>query len=421
MTSIDERETPQEQVPLLAMMMSPDHLEDPYATYRAVRERQPISEIPEMNAWMLTRYDDVKSVFKDDRFGVSFNAFQAMRSGPEVVDEPYYRIGQELLVCNDPPRHSRLRMVFRQPFTPARVEGLADDVRRICDRCLDPIVERGGGDANADFAAVVPLATISALLDVPADDQGQVGQWVYDFAPVLEIGPMTPEQLAAVNAAATGLESYFTRLIAERRETPGEDFITAVLAANDAADEPMTDAEVVNNLSLLYFAGQDTQKYQFTNMLAALARQPEALAWLRADLSRIDAAMNELYRIDTAGQFMGRTAHEDVAVAGVTIREGQTVMVGMGAANRDPAKFPDPDRLVFDRDAQTDMDANITFGAGRHRCIGMHLAQMQLPIMLRAFLERCGDVEVDFAAAVRHPSIATRGYDGLPFRCGPQR
>lgn len=403
----------------LAVMMSPDHLHDPYTTYRQIRETSPVMEIPEMNAWIITRFDDVKDVFKDDRFGVAFATMQVNRQGPDVVDEPYYRVGGHLLVCNDPPVHSRLRRVFRAPFTPRRVDELATQVRQICEDMVDGLVAKGGGDLNADFSARMPLATIGALLDIPLRDQPQIGQWVYDFAPVLEVSPMTPEQVTAVNAAAEGLETYFTELVAQRREAPGEDFVSAVIAANDADEDGMSEAELVNNLSLLYFAGQDTQKYMFTNMIAALAADPEALAYLREDPERIDGAMRELYRIDTAGQFMGRTALEDVRLGGADVKAGQTIMVCMGAANRDPEKFPDPDRLRFDREARTDMDAHITFGAGRHCCIGMHLAQMQLPIMVRTLLTRTSSFELGLDAAVRHPSIATRGYDVLPFSCSP--
>lgn len=412
-----DRSPTREDAGVLTAIMSPQHLADPYPTYQRLRETRPVAPIPEMNAWIITRFADVKEVFKDDRFGVAFDTYQVNRQGPSVVDEPYYRVGKELLVCNDPPVHTRLRRVFREPFTPARVQELAARVEQICTDTLEPIVERGAGDVNADFSSLLPLATISALLDIPAADQPQIGQWVYDFAPVLEVSPMTPDQLVRVNEAAAGLEDYFRGLVAARRDKPGEDFVSAVIAANDADEEPMSEDEVVNNLSLLYFAGQDTQKYMFTNIVAALAERPDALVWLREDPSRLDQAMDELYRFDSAGQFMGRTALQDVEIGDEVVREGQTVMVCMGAANRDPEKFPEPDTLVFDRPARTSMDAHITFGAGRHRCIGMHLAQMQLPIMLRSFLNALGGLEVDLEAAVRHPSIATRGYDALPFTC----
>ncbi|WP_354700099.1 Cytochrome P450 monooxygenase PikC [Paraconexibacter sp. AEG42_29] len=397
-----------------AGLMSPEHIADPYPTYARLRELDPVLFLPPLNAWLVTRFDDVKAVFKDDRLGVAFEQYQINRQGPGVTGEDYFRVGSHLLVCNDPPVHTRLRRVFRQPFTPARVQDLATVVERLCLDQLELLRPQGRADVSADFAALIPLATIGALLDVPLADQPQIGRWVYDFAPVLEVSPMDAGTLERVNAAAAGLEGYFKELVAERRAKPGEDFISAVVQANDADESPMSEAELVNNISLLYFAGQDTQKYMFTNIVAALDAQPDAYARLLEDPSRVPDAMRELYRFDSAGQFMGRTAIEDVELDGRTIKTGQTVMVCMAAANRDPSKFPEPDVLRFDREARTDMDAHITFGAGRHRCLGMHLAQLQLPIMLRTFIDVLGRVTVDREAAVRHPSIATRGFDELP-------
>ncbi len=403
-----------EALTVAAGLLSPEHIVDPYPTYARLRELEPVLFLEPMNAWLITRFDDVRSVFMDDRFGVAFDQYQVNRQGPGVVDEPYFTRGKSLLVFNDPPEHTRLRRIFRAPFTPARVRDLAPIVERLCRERLQAMRPAGRGDVNADFSAQIPLATIGALLDVPVADQPQVGQWVYDFAPVLEVSPMASEQLERANAAVAGLERYFADLVDERRLHPGEDFISAVVGANDADEDPMSQAELVNNISLLYFAGQDTQKYAFTNIVAALDAQPDAYDHLLADRSRIPAAMPELYRIDSAGQFMGRTALQDVELDGHTIRAGQTVMVCMAAANRDPAKFAEPDVLRFDRGAGKDVDAHITFGAGRHRCLGMHLAQLQLPIMLETFCDVLGRVHVERDAAARHPSIATRGYDRLP-------
>lgn len=394
-------------------LLSPAFLDDPYPVYAQLRATEPVLFLEPMNAWLLTRHEDVKTAFKDDRLGVIFEQYQVNRQGPTVVDEPYFRVGGDLLVCNDPPVHSKLRRIFRQPFTPVRVNELATTVRRLCHEYLDAVQADGRMDVSAQYSALLPLATIGALLDVPLADQPQIGRWVYDFAPVLEATPMPPEQLARVNEAVLGLEDYFTALVAERRATPGEDFISAVVQANDADDSPMSEAELVNNISLLYFAGQDTQKYMFTNMVAALAAHPDDFATLVADATRLPGAVTELYRYDTVGQMMGRGATEDVKIGGRTIAAGQTVMLCMGAANRDPDAFDRPEELVLDRGTRGGADPHITFGAGRHRCMGMHLAQMQIPIMLEVLIERLGQVEVE-AGAVRHPSLATRGYDVLP-------
>ncbi|BDB39644.1 MULTISPECIES: cytochrome P450 [Mycobacterium] len=413
--AVDNRPPHPEAVAIAAKLLTWEHIVDPYPTYARLRELEPVLFVKEMNAWLVTRFDDVKTAFSDDRLAVSFAQYQINRQGPAVVEEPYFKIAMSMLVCNDAPLHTRLRRVFRAPFTSARIQGLAPMIEQLCRDRLDALYPSRRADVVADFSREIPLATIGALLNVPRDDYAQVAQWVYDFAPVLEVSPMTDEQLSRSNDAIVGLESYFTDLVAHRRESPGEDFISAVIQANDADPEPMSESQLVNNLSLLYFAGQDTQKYQFTNMVAALDANPEAYEYVLQDIpGRVGILARELYRYDSTSQFMGRTAREDVELGGQLIRAGETVMICNGGSNRDAGKFSDPDAIRFDRGPTNDMNAFMSFGAGRHRCLGVHLAQLQLPIMLQTFLETLGRVHVERKAAIRHPSIATRGYDVLP-------
>lgn len=169
------------------------------------------------------------------------------------------------------------------------------------------------------------------------------------------------------------------------------------------------------NLFLLYFAGHDTQKLQFGNMFAALDRNPDALAELVAEPAAVPALVPELYRYDTVGQFMGRAVQEPVQLGGRRIEAGQTVMLCMGAANRDPEVFPDPDTLDLHRaDAGDAGLRHLSFGAGRHHCLGASMALANLPVLLEVLLRRVPGARVDWDSAVRHPSIATRGYDVLP-------
>jgi hypothetical protein len=180
----------------------------------------------------------------------------------------------------------------------------------------------------------------------------------------------------------------------------------------------MTDLQLAANLHLLYFAGFDTQKLTFSNMLAALARHPDALRHLAEDTSRIPDAMNELYRWDPAGHMLGRTAGEDIELSGTVIPKGDTVLICTGAAARDPEIFDEPDRFDLNRPPNGDILRYIIFGAGRHHCIGSSQAQSNLPIMLKVLIDRLGEFGIDMDAAVRHPSLASRGYDVLPLQLG---
>jgi cytochrome P450 len=402
-----------------ARMATPEFLDDPYELFREIRETDPVHFIPELNAWLLTRFADVRAAFNDQRLGVMFEQYQVNRIGPDAVDQDYFRVGQNSLVCNDPPVHSEMRRTFRRAFTPRRVAEIEPTIEGICARTLERLRVSDEPDLVAGYSLQVPLAVISSMLGVPEEDQTQIGHWVADWAPVLEVSPMPPEQLESVNEATRGLEKYFADLLRTRREDPGEDFVSEVIGINSQSEKPLDDDQMIANLLLLYFAGQDTQKLMFGNMMVALERNPAEKQFLIEHPESIPERIPELYRYDTVGQFMGRTPGEDVEFAGKQMQAGQTVMVCMGAANRDPQVFGDPDRLDLARQNTGDESMrHITFGSGRHRCLGAGLAHTNLPVMLRQVLVTFPDIHVDVDRAVRHPSIATRGYDVLPVTWG---
>lgn len=399
----------------LEVLSSREFLDNPYPLYAQLRAADPVHFVEPFNAWILTRFADVKTAFSDDRFRVVYDQYQINRIGPTVVEHDYFKVGSDFLVCNDPPLHTRLRRVFRAPFTNKRVEEMLGVLRRLSDHAIDRFIDAGRADIIGEYSARVPLAVMGALLGVPPQDEALILSWVDAFYHILEIGPLSPHQLVAADEASRGARDYFGRLVRERRRQPGEDFVSTLLAANAADEDPMSDDQIVANIFLLYFAGHDTQKLQFGNMLAALDRHPEALAELSSAPERIAELIPELYRWDTVGQFMGRTVTENVELGGKTIAKGQTVMVCMGAANRDPEVFPDPDRLDLHRPKGIDASMrHISFGAGRHHCLGAVMAQANLPLMLERLLRRIPALRVDWSGAVRHASIATRGYDLLP-------
>ena len=399
----------------LEVLSSPEFLENPYPFYGALRAAEPVHFVEPFNAWILTRFADVKTAFSDDRFRVVYDQYQINRVGPEAVDHDYFKVGKEFLVCNDPPVHTKLKRIFRHPFTPRRVAELLTVLEALAEESIDRFMADGRVDIISQYSARVPLSVMGALLAVPPEDEPMILRWVDAFYHILEIGPMSPDQLVAADEASRLAKEYFGALITERRARPGDDFVSSLLAANTADDDPLSDDQIVANVFLLYFAGHDTQKLMFGNMIAALDRHPDALAELAGEPGKVPALIPELYRYDTVGQFMGRTAVEDVELGGKTIRSGQTVMVCMGAANRDPEVFPDPDHLDLDRpDGVGHGLRHITFGAGRHHCLGASMAQANLPLLLQVLLRRIPGVRVDWDGAVRHPSIATRGYDVLP-------
>ena len=399
----------------LEVLSSPEFLDNPYPFYAALRAVDPVHFVEPFNAWILTRFADVKTAFSDDRFRVVYDQYQINRVGPEAVDHDYFKVGKEFLVCNDPPVHTKMKRIFRHPFTPRRVKELLTVLEGLANESIDRFAADGRVDIVSQYSARVPLAVMGSLLAVPAEDEAMILSWVDAFYHILEIGPMSPEQLVNADEASRRAKEYFGALVEDRRHHPGDDFVSSLLAANAADEDPLSDDQIVANVFLLYFAGHDTQKLMFSNMVAALDHHPDALAELAAEPAKVGSLVPELYRYDTVGQFMGRTVLEDVELGGRTIQKGQTVMVCMGAANRDPEVFPEPDQLDLHRPEGLDVGLrHITFGAGRHHCLGAVMAQANLPLLLEVLLRRLPGIRVDWDGAVRHPSIATRGYDMLP-------
>lgn len=391
-------------------------LEDPYPGYALLRARDPVAHLAAFDAWIVTGFEHVRAVLQAEQYRVAFEQYQLNRMGPSVVEEEYFRVIGDTVVVNDGEPHARMRDVFRHAFTPKRVRELVGTISALAAEAVEEFAADGSVELVGRYSNHVPLCVISSLLGVPETDRAQINAWVRGFTPVLEVTPMTAAELTAANESAAGLQAYFADILRARRARPGDDFVSQALAANSASPEPLPDHVLAANFGLLYFAGQDTQSKALTNILAALSRHPDQLtALLERRVSPVEA-MPELLRYDTVGQFVGRITTEPVVLAGHRIEAGRTLMVCIGAANRDPAVFDDPDRLDLTR-APSRLGraiSNISFIVGEHSCMGKHLAMTALPIMLGTLLGRLGRVEPDWDRVVRHPSLATRGYDEFP-------
>jgi cytochrome P450 len=264
----------------------------------------------------------------------------------------------------------------------------------------------------------VPLAIISRLLGIDASYESQILGWVSAFYAILFVSPMSEDELRTANATAAAARDFFLDSVRQRRSRPGDDFISDLIAVNDTDEEPLSDEQIAINAFLLYFAGHDTQQSQFSLLVDMLDRHPDVMANLAANPERIRLLAPELYRYDATGMFMPRTVAEDLELGGRRLKKGQNVMCSMTAANRDPAAFENPDAIVFDRKPASGM-RNMSFGAGRHRCLGANLAQANLPIMLAAVLARLKNLKVDRAAARRLPTMEVRGFECLPVTWTP--
>ena len=393
--------------------LSFEFAEDPYEYYRTLRSAEPAHFVAPMDAWIITSFDGVKSAFNDDRFQVQYEKKQTQRMGPGMTGNDFYRVGSSFLVNNDPPQHGRLRRVFRQPFSPQRVKAVRGAIEARAHECIDALIDAENKDIIAGYSSPVPLSLITVLMDIPRADEPMIKGWAHAFHLILAIHKMDGHELDEANRQSREAEEYFVKLVRGRRAKPGDDFVSDVIRSNAGDDDPMTDEQIASNLFLLFFAGFDTQNYTFANMVAALDRNPEAKQYLLEDTSRAGEILPELLRYDTAGQFMPRLAVEDIALGDVTIKAGQGVLLGMGAAAHYPLMFDYPDSLDVHR-ANAGEARNVVFGYGRHHCIGSVLAHSNLEIMLRVLFERLPGQRVDWAGAVRKPSLSLHAYDALP-------
>ena len=375
--------------------------EDPYPTYARLRAEAPLYYSERHGFWALSRHADVAAGFRDggrlsNRFGVSLDpaAF-----GPDA------RRAMSFLAM-DPPDHTRMRALVSRGFTPKRVTDLAGQIERITLAHLDPALEQGRFDFVSDLAGLVPMDVISELLGVPAADRAEL-RGLADLLVHREEG-ILDVPVAGVEAAIR-LAVYLSELIAERRSEPRADLTSALTVAEIDGDR-LTDDEIISFLILMVVAGNETTTKLLANAWYWAARFPDAQEAVLAEPDRVPGWVEETLRYDTSTQMLVRVTNGPVELLGTVLPPDSPVLLLIGSANRDGDVFAQPDRFDLDRDTTK----LISFGAGRHFCLGASLARLEARIVLRALAERVLGWEIDEAGAARVHSINVRGFASLP-------
>lgn len=355
---------------------------------RALRDEAPITRITMAHgkgwAWLVTRYEDVRTVVSDRRFS---RAAGLGRDLPRMTPEPIAQ--SDAINLMDPPEHTRLRRLVAQGFTAGQVRRMEPRIRRIVDGLLDEMAGRGApAEYTADVAARLPLAAICEVLAIPTADQARIRGWALALMSTAAGARCGRETQAAMRA-------YFVDLAADRRRHPGDDLISALALARDG-DDRLDDTELGVMAMVLALAGHDTSTYQLSNILYTLLTRPGDLALLRSRPDLLAPALEELLRFIPFRQGVGiaRVALDDVELGGVTIRAGDAVHVSYLTANRDPEVFDRPDELDLTRPPATHM----TFGHGAHYCPGANLARAELRIALDRLLTRFPDLRLAIPA-----------------------
>jgi cytochrome P450 len=399
----------------------PDALADPYPRYRALRERAPVHrmEIPGMGVLhVLSRYADCKAVLASHDFGKGDRDDREMTLFADdarlvALREEYGRRPSPMLFLN-PPDHTRIRGLVSRAFTPRRIEALKPRIAAMVGAVLDPMADGGDVDLLDALAFPFPVAVIGALVGVPPSDYEWFRQRARDGASSLELN--ADVEVLTKSAVALGeMGDYFTELVEVRRRAPEDDLLSALIVAEDEGDR-LTREELIANVILLFVAGFETTTNLIGNGLVALCANPSELERLRADRSLLPSAVDELLRYDSPVQLDARTAMLDTALPdGSPIAEGELAMTILGAANRDPDRFTDPERLDVGR---TD-NAPLSFAWGIHHCIGASLARAEGEAVFGAMLDRFATIEVqDDPPKWRH-SLTLRGLDELNVHLAP--
>jgi len=389
-------------------LLEPEVLADPYPLYHRLRTEDPVHWDPFLHVWVVTRYRDVVRVLHDFSADRTPSPEQLTRMGLAELN-PIAQVMVRQMLFLDAPAHARIRGLAAHAFTPARVEVLRAHIREITDRLLEPVLPAGRMDVIADLAEPLPCIVTAEMLGVPVEDHRRLKSWSQDFAEMLGNFQHNPDHAPKIVRAVEEMTAYFRSAMRDQRKRPREGLVSTLMNAEVGGDR-LTEEEVIANCIVTMVGGQETTTNLIGNGVLSLLRHPEELAKLRSDLSLIPSAVEELLRYESPSQHTGRLAPADLELSGRRILRRQAVIAVMGAANRDPDRFPDPDRLDITRQD----NRHLAFGWAAHFCFGAPLARIEGQIALEAMLRRMPGLALEPVRLVWRTNLGLRGLEALP-------
>ncbi|MGA5100388.1 cytochrome P450 [Streptomyces lavendulocolor] len=390
---------------------SPAFVADPYPAYAELRARGRVHWFEPTRQFLVPRHADVSALLRDRRLGRTyrhrFTDEDFGRTPPPVAHEPFHTLNDHGMLDLEPPDHTRIRRLVSKAFTPRTVERLRPYVHRLADDLVGSLVAEGGGDLLGAVAEPLPVAVIAEMLGIPESERAPLRPWSADICGMYELNPDEETAARAVRASVE-FSAYLRELIAKRRASPGDDLISALIAAHDEGDR-LSGQEMVSTCVLLLNAGHEATVNATVGGWWTLFRHPEQLAALRADPGLVPTAVEELLRHDTPLQLFERWVLDDIEIDGTVLPRGSEVALLFGSANRDADVFDRPDVLDLSRAD----NPHISFGAGIHYCIGAPLARMELAASMTALLRRAPALR-PVREPERRPGFVMRGLEGLP-------
>ncbi len=403
-----------------SLLSAPEYLQDPYPVYARLRTSDPVHWCAPWGQWVVTRHEDVAAILRQPDL-LSSSGWEERFLGqlpPESVDElptvmAHYRT--KVVSNTDPPEHTRLREIISRSFTPRVVAALREPVSALVDEMLDELAGEEKADLIARFAYPLPATVIALLLGAPAEDRHLFEQWSYDIVSFVGTGSPDLELARREEASLARFRSYLDELIERRRRDPRDDLLSLLISRSDDG-AGLTHDELVSTCITLLFAGHETTANLIGNLMLALLRHPDQWRRLAEEPELARTAVEEALRYDSPVQRVRRVARRDFELGGRRIRQGELVMGFLGAANRDPAVFDDPDRFDVTRKANN----HTAFGGGVHFCLGAALSRLEGPLAVNALVQRFPWMRLPDDAAVRfRPNMTFRGLDALIVELAP--
>ncbi|HEU4587401.1 MAG TPA: cytochrome P450 [Gemmatimonadales bacterium] len=389
-------------------LLDPEVVADPYPLFHRLRAEDPVHWDPFLHTWVVTRYADVMEVL---------HTFSANRTHtPEKLEamglaelSPIARLMVKQMLFMDPPQHTRLRKLASHAFTPGRVAGLRDHIREITHRLLDRVEAARRMDVIADLAEPLPAIVTAEMLGVPVADRNRLKTWSANFAEMLGNFQHNPDSAPRMLRTVHEMTAYFHATIRRMREQPRDGLVHSLMTAEIDGDR-LTDEEVVATAIVTMVGGQETTTNLIGNGVLTLLRHPASLDELRREPALVPSAVEEMLRYESPSQHTGRLAPTDRELGGRTIRQGQAVMAVMAAANRDPERFPEPDRF----DIRRENNRHLAFGYAAHFCFGAALARIEGQEAFTAIAERMPGLRLEPGPLTWRANSGLRGVTALP-------
>jgi len=366
-----------------------DFMNDPYPTYERLRREDPIHRSI-FNTWVITRYADADAILKDRRFQVD-NLPERLKQKNRYLKEGDLNTLSEVLdkwlFFLEPPDHNRLKDILTPAFTQSVVENMRPEIQAIVDALLDKVEQKGEMDIIADFAVPLPALVIAKILGLPTEDYEKINKWSSESILVFD-QPMSLERYQAQNQIMIESKEYFLQKIYELKKQPNDGLISYLVNQQDI-EKPPSEIEIVAICIMLNAAAQETTKGLIGNGILALLKAPKSLEYLKQNSNDIKNVVEELLRYDPTIQVVNRWATKDVEISEKIIHSGDVVSIYIGAANRDPKQFTNPDQLDFSR-----RNRNLAFGSGIHYCLGLFLAKVEAQIAIKTLIQRLPDIHL---------------------------